>query len=211
MPDFDVVGLVRTAGYIGVFAIIFAETGLLVGFFLPGDSLLFTAGFLASQGILEIWVLVPLCFIAAVAGDTVGYAIGLRFGRNLFNRPESLLFKRENLLRAESFFHRHGGKTVVLARFVPFIRTFAPVVAGVGAMRYRAFALYNLAGGLLWAACMTLSGYFLGSRIPQRQFDRLLIPIVLALALLSVLPTVIHLGRQGSGQLKALVRRQLRR
>lgn len=209
MPGIDLVQLIRTVGYIGMFGIIFAESGLLIGFFLPGDSLLFTAGFLASQGYLNIWVLLPLCFIAAVAGDAVGYSFGLRFGRGLFNRPESLLFKKENLIRAELFFERHGGKAIVLARFLPVVRTFTPIVAGIGAMTYRHFAFYNVMGAVLWAIGVTLAGYFLGNLIPD--IDRYLLPIILLIIVVSVLPTAIHLWRENRAEITALVRRQLKR
>ncbi len=198
MLNIDLVTLVRTAGYVGLFAIIFAETGLLIGFFLPGDSLLFTAGLLASQGALDIRALVPLCFVAAVAGDAVGYAFGRRVGRRLYARRESRLFRRQDLLRAEAFFARHGGKAVVLARFIPIVRTFTPIVAGMGAMPYRHFALFNILGGLLWAVGVTLGGYFLGNAIPGA--DRYLLPIAVAIVAVSVLPGVLHLWRERQGR-----------
>lgn len=186
MPHVELAALIRTAGYLGLVAIVFAETGLLVGFFLPGDSLLFTAGLLASQGVLAIDVLVPLLVVAAVAGDATGYAIGRRFGRSLFRREASRFFHPEHLRRAEAFFARHGGRAVVVARFVPIVRTFVPVVAGIGAMRYRRFAAFNLIGALLWAAGVTLVGYLLGSRVPG--IDRFLTPILLAIVAVSVAP-----------------------
>lgn len=211
MPHFDLVQLIKAAGYFGLFGIIFAETGLLVGFFLPGDSLLFTAGVLASQGLLSIWILVPLCFVAAVLGDAVGYTFGHRVGRALFNRPNSLLFKQEHLLKAEAFFARHGGKAVVLARFLPIVRTFTPIVAGIGAMSYRHFGLFNVIGAVLWAMGVTVAGYFLGSLIPADQVDRYLIPIILIIIAASVAPTAIHVWRQNRVEISALVRRQLKR
>jgi len=208
MPHFDLENLIRTVGYVGLFAIIFAETGLLIGFFLPGDSLLFTAGFLASQGYLEIWLLVPICFVAAVVGDAVGYAFGNRVGRGLFRRPESRFFRPEHLIRAERFFERHGGKAVILARFLPVVRTFVPIVAGVGAMRYPRFAAFNLIGGVLWAIGLPCAGYFLGSAIPS--VDRYLVPIVLLIIAVSIAPTVIHVWRESGDEITAAVRRQLR-
>lgn len=209
MPQFDLVSVIRAVGYIGVFGILFAETGLLVGFFFPGDSLLFTAGFLASQGFLNIWILAPLCFVAAVTGNATGYAIGHRFGRGLFHRPDSLLFKKENLVRAEAFFERHGGKAIVLAQFLPVIRTFTPVVAGIGAMKYRHFAAFNMIGALLWAVGVTIAGFFLGSTIPN--VDRYLLPIVLLIIVVSIAPTAIHVWRDNGDQITATVRRQLKR
>lgn len=209
MFGFDLPQLIRTVGYFGMFGIIFAETGLLIGFFLPGDSLLFTAGFLASQGYLNIWILLPVCFVAAVVGDAVGYSFGLRVGRNLFHRPDSLIFKRENLIRAEQFFERHGGKAVVIARFLPVVRTFTPIVAGIGSMTYRHFAFYNVFGAVLWAIGVTLAGYFLGSVIPD--IDRYLIPIILLIIIISVLPTAIHVWRENRTEISAALRRQLKR
>ena len=194
---------IATAGYAGIVAIVFAESGLLIGFFLPGDSLLFTAGFIASQGALDIRLLVPLCFVAAVAGDAVGYAFGSRIGRRLFQREDSRLFRRQHLLRAEAFFTRHGGKAIVLARFLPVIRTFTPIVAGMGAMPYRRFAAFNALGGLLWAVGVTLAGYFLGQVLPGA--DRYLLPIAVVIVAASMLPTAIHLARHDARGQRLLV------
>ena len=188
----DPKSLIDDVGLWGVFAVVFAESGMLVGFFLPGDSLLFTAGFLASgpssvDEALHLplgWLLVGT-FIAAVAGDQVGYVIGRRAGPAIFNRPDSRLFKRENVDKAHAFFERYGAKTIVLARFVPVVRTFAPVVAGVSNMRYRTFVTFNLVGGLLWAIGVTLLGYFLG----QVDFiEENLELAILAIVAISVLP-----------------------
>jgi membrane-associated protein len=187
---FDLEEFVRTVGYIGVFAIIFAESGLLIGFFLPGDSLLFTAGFLASQGYLNFPLLAIGCFIAAVAGDSVGYWFGHRVGRPLFQREDSLVFKKRHLDRAQQLYEKHGGKIIVIARFMPIVRTFAPIVAGVGTMEYRRFLSYNVVGGLLWAVGVTSAGYFLGSAIPD--VDRYLLPIIFLIIFISVLPPGIH-------------------
>jgi membrane-associated protein len=207
LPGVDLESFIRTVGYVGMFAIIFAETGLLVGFFLPGDSLLFTAGFLASQGYLDISLLLLVCFVAAVTGDATGYAIGRRYGRRLFEREDSKLFKKEYLLRAEQFFAQHGGKAVILARFIPIVRTFVPVVTGMGSMEYRRFAMFNVVGALLWAVGVTLAGYFLGSTIPN--IDRYLLPIIFLILVVSILPPAIHIWRENGDQIKAFVRTKL--
>lgn len=186
----DLKALVQTIGYIGVFGIVFVESGLLIGFFLPGDSLLFTAGFLASQGILDIRLLILGCFICAVAGDTGGYYIGHRFGRRLFNKDNSLLFNKNHLVTAAKFYEKHGGKTIILARFMPIIRAFAPVVAGIGDMKYSTFLFYNLIGGFLWAILIPLAGFFLGSMIPD--VDKYLLPIIGAIILASIAPAIYH-------------------
>lgn len=188
---FDLTKILPAIGYLGIFAIVFAESGLLLGFFLPGDSLLFTAGFLASQGIFDIRVLSLICFAAAVLGDSVGYTFGHKVGRRLFQRKDSLLFHKDNLLKAEKFYEKHGKKTIVIARFMPMIRTFAPIVAGVGNMEYKSFISYNVIGGFLWAIGITVAGYFLGSAIPN--VDKYLLPIILVIIILSVAPTAIHI------------------
>lgn len=190
----SLVELLPVIGLVGITGIVFAESGLLIGFFLPGDSLLFTAGFLASQGIFNIVLLCVLSFIAAVTGDSVGYWFGHKVGRRIFKREESWFFHRHNLERAEYFYKKHGGKTIILARFMPVVRTFAPILAGVGAMSYPNFLAYNVVGGLLWGVGMPLAGYFLGRTIPN--VDQYLIPIVIGIIILSILPTVIHLLRQ---------------
>src|SRR3990167_8309400 len=144
MPHLDLIELIKAAGYLGVFGIVFLESGLLVGFFFPGDSLLFTAGFLASQGFLDIKILIAGCFIAAVAGDSIGYFIGAKLGPKIFTKDNSIFFHKKHLERAQRFYDKHGGKTIILARFVPVIRAFAPVVAGVGTMNYKKFLTFNL-------------------------------------------------------------------
>jgi membrane-associated protein len=185
--------LLETFGTLGLFAVVFAESGLLIGFFLPGDSLLFTAGLLASQGKLNLAVILAGCFVAAVAGDQVGYQIGKRMGPALFRRPDSRLFKRDHVDRAQAYFDRHGSKTIVLARFVPVVRTFAPIVAGVGEMRYRTFATFNVLGGFLWAIGVTLLGFILGETIPS--IDRYLLPAIVVIVVVSALPVAIELLR----------------
>ena len=190
---FDLVHLITTAGYLGVFFVIFAESGLLIGFFLPGDSLIFTAGFLASQGIFNIWILAVLLFFAAALGDNLGYAFGRRVGFKIFNREDSLLFDKEHLARAKVFFEKYGGKAVVFARFVPVVRTFVPILAGVGEMRYRAFVLFNFLGALLWAVGIVLLGFFLGKSVPNAE--HYIVYIVGVIILVSVLPGLIELLR----------------
>ena len=181
--------IVRWGGYVGLFAIIFAETGLLIGFFLPGDSLLVTAGLFAARGELDIVLLNLLLCVAAVTGDAVGYSIGLRAGHTLYNRPQSRIFRRDHLLKTKEFYEKYGGITIVLARFMPFARTFAPVVAGIAEMKYRRFALFNISGGIGWIISMTLAGYYLGRYIPGIEQH---IEIVIAIVIfLSILPLII--------------------
>lgn len=187
--------LLRSFGTIGLFLIIFAESGLLIGFFLPGDSLLFTAGLFAAKGDLNIVVILIGCFVAAVAGDQVGYAFGRRVGPSIFSRPNSKLFKQEYVQRADEFFESHGAKTIVLARFVPVVRTFAPILAGVGSMKYRTFVTYNVIGGFLWAIGVTSLGYFLGEQIGEENIDKYLLPIIAVIIFISVLPAVIEVLR----------------
>ncbi len=178
--------LIRWGGYLVMVAIVFTETGLLVGFFLPGDSLLVTAGLVAAAGGLDIWLLNFLLIVAAIAGDSVGYAIGFRTGPKIFRKEESRWFSRRHLVRTHDFYERHGGKTIVLARFIPIIRTFAPVVAGVGRMEYRRFLFYNVFGGVGWVVSLTWAGYLLGQTIPN--IDRHIHLVVGVVVFLSVLP-----------------------
>ena len=189
--------LIETFGTIGLFVIIFAESGLLIGFFLPGDSLLFTAGLLASQGKfgLNLPVLLVGCFVAAVAGDQVGYMFGQKAGPALFRRPDSRIFKQKYVERTKEFFEKHGPKTILLARFVPIVRTFAPVLAGVGEMERRTFTTYNVVGGLVWGVGVTLAGYLL-SEVVGDSIDRYLLPIIAVIVVLSILPPVIEALRQ---------------
>mgnify|MGYP001619517984 CR=1 FL=1 len=191
LTGFDLISLIKTAGYLGLFGIIFAESGLFVGFFLPGDSLLFTAGFLASQGVLNIWILAPLMFVAAILGDNFGYAFGKKVGPALFKKEDSLFFRKDHIERAKVFYERYGKSTIVMARFLPVIRTFAPILAGVGNMRYPTFLFYNFIGAALWALGLTWLGYFLGSTIPN--IDKYLLPIILAITIVSSLPNLIFI------------------
>ena len=183
---YDVPELIRIGGLVGLIAIVFAETGLLVGFFLPGDSLLITAGLFAAKGDLNIVTLNVTLMAAAIIGDATGYWIGRRTGQALYNRPDSFLFRREHLRITHEFYERHGGKTIVLARFIPILRTFAPVVAGVAEMGYRQFATYNIVGGIGWVASMTLAGYWLGRTVPNiEQNIHYVVAVVIFLSLLS--------------------------
>ena len=187
---FDLEQAIKTIGLFGVFGVVFAETGLLIGFFLPGDSLLFTAGFLASQGLFDIAWLSVGCFVACVLGNVAAYAFGARVGRKLFERPNSRWFRREHLVKAHAFYERHGARALVLARFIPGVRVFAPIVAGTSLMDYRKFTLVNLVGGALWAFGLTWAGYWLGQSIPN--VDRYLLPIVGLIVVVSVLPAALH-------------------
>ena len=189
-PHFDLAEVIQTIGYVGLFFVVFAESGLFFGFFLPGDSLLFTAGFLASQNIFNIWVLVPLLVTAAISGDSTGFWTGKKLGSWLLRQKDTFFFKKKYLTKAQDFYDKHGGKAIVLARFIPAVRTFAPIAAGIADMHYRTFLSFNIFGGLLWAAGMTLLGFFLGSAIPD--VDNYLLPIVMVIIIASVLPGVIH-------------------
>lgn len=190
---YDVEGLIRWGGMTLLLVIVFAETGLLIGFFLPGDSLLVTAGVFAAAGHLDIGTLLITVSLAAVIGDQLGYFIGLRTGPRIFTREDSLLFKRAHLMRAHEFYEKHGGKTIILARFVPIIRTFAPVVAGVAEMDYRKFVTYNVVGGVLWVWSTSLLGYSLGRVVPD--IDRHIHIVIVVVVILSLLPAVFEYWR----------------
>ena len=176
-------------GYALLFAIVFAETGLLVGFFLPGDSLLFTVGVVAGAGQLNVWVIMLLLIVAAVVGDAVGYLLGRQAGPRVFSRPDSRFFKQEYLQRTKAFYEKHGGKTIIYARFIPIIRTFAPFVAGVAQMPYSRFLSFNIFGGIGWVISMTMLGYTLGNvPIVRAHFEK----VVVAIVVLSVLPIIVE-------------------
>ncbi len=187
----DPLFLVNTVGLIGVLLIVFAESGLFFGFFLPGDSLLFTAGFLASQGYLNLWWLISGVIVAAVLGDSTGYWFGAKFGPKIFSRPDSLFFQKKHLEKTKSFYAAYGKKTIILARFVPVVRTFAPIMAGVGQMNYRIFLSYNLIGGIIWGGGLPLVAYFLGRSVPG--IDQYLLPIVILIIVGSFIPALTHL------------------
>ena len=199
------------AGIIVVAGVIFAESGLMIGFFLPGDSLLFTAGFLASQGFVNVHILAVACFIAAVAGDSVGYAFGKRMGPRLLKKPDGRIFKKNYIAQAEAFYQEHGKKTIILARFTPIVRTFAPIVAGLGSMNYRTFLAYNIIGGALWTLGLTYLGYFLGSFIPEGYLE----PTILLVVFISLLPAFYHFlkeveNREKIKKLPAVTMRKIR-
>lgn len=186
----DVNALIAWGGYVGLTAIIFAETGLLIGFFLPGDSLLVTAGLLAAtKGLFNVYTLGLLLTVASVVGNTVGYAIGKAAGPRLFTKEDSLLFNKKHLYRAHEFYEKYGGMTVILARFMPIVRTFVPVVAGMAQMGYRRYTLFNLIGGIGWIWSMLFIGYFLGRYIPG--VDRHIETVIVLVILISLLPGII--------------------
>jgi membrane-associated protein len=190
--------LINTFGLVGLMVIIFAECGLLVGFFLPGDTLLFSAGLLAATGVftVSIWAVVVLVPLAAIAGNLVGYWIGYQAGPAVFNKPHSRLFKEEYVQRSHDFFEKYGARTIVLARFVPIVRTFATVMAGASRMRFATYAAYSVLGGVLWSAGITLLGYYLG-HIPfvQKTVRPLVEPVIIAVVLLSIVPAAVELLR----------------
>jgi membrane-associated protein len=199
IPGVDLIDFIKWGGVIAVALVIFAESGLLIGFFLPGDSLLFTAGFLTYTGFLpiNIHLLVLILFLAAVTGDSVGYTFGRRLGPSIFKKPDARLFKQEYIQKAQEFYEKHGGKTIILARFVPIVRTFAPIVAGTAQMPYKRFLTFNLIGGLLWTAGITYTGYFLGKVLRNMgiEIDHIILPIIAIIILLSIVPPTIHLLR----------------
>jgi membrane-associated protein len=205
--------------YCILFAIIFAESGLFFGFFLPGDSLLLTAGLFAYKGVvvdgeevkLSLFVLMPLLFVAAVLGDNVGYWFGRKVGPPLFKRPQSILFRPKNLQAAKRFYDKHGGKTITIARFMPFIRTFVPIVAGAVNMEWRRFTFFNLFGGLIWAVGVLLAGYLLADAIPPDVLDAYFLVIVFAVIIVSMLPAFIHLWRTERHEIFAMIRTRILR
>lgn len=199
IPGLDLVDIIITLGIFAILIVIFAESGLLIGFFLPGDSLLFTAGALYATGILpgsvpiNIHLFVVLLFIAAVLGDTVGYWFGRKAGPRIFSKPDAKIFKQAHIKHAQDFYEKHGGKTIIMARFVPIVRTFAPVVAGVGKMEYGRFLSFNLIGGFLWTFGITYLGYFAGKALIAAgvEIDSVILPIIALIVFISVLPPAI--------------------
>jgi membrane-associated protein len=186
---YNVPQLIEWGGLFGLIAVIFSETGLMLGFFLPGDSLLVTAGIFAAAGKLNMGFMVPSLILAAICGNALGYFIGSRAGKALYSRPNSLLFRREHLMRTQEFYEKHGGKTVVIAQFLPVLRTFAPVVAGAATMTYRRFATYNVVGAITWIVSMTSIGYFLGRVVPN--IEKRINVVVAVVIMLSLLPALI--------------------
>lgn len=204
--------LIEWGGYVALVAIVFSETGLLVGFFLPGDSLLVTAGLFAAKGDLNVVTLMVLLSIAAIVGDTVGYWFGAKTGPPLYSRPNSRFFKRQHLLKAHAFYEKYGGITIVVARFMPLIRTFAPIVAGAAGMNYRRFLAFNFLGAVLWAIGVTMLGYTLGHFFGSIEgVDRYFTLLVLAFFFIPGLPTLIHLWRDNRERILGWVKARLRR
>ncbi|MBI5138366.1 MAG: VTT domain-containing protein [Candidatus Vogelbacteria bacterium] len=183
----DLVTKITAFGYLGIMLVVFIESGLFI-FFLPGDSLLFTAGFLASQNYFSLPLLLAICFIAAVAGDSAGYAVGKKMGQKLFARPDTWYFKKDHLEKTKNYFEKYGKKTIIIARFVPIVRTFAPLLAGVGEMKYQTFISYNVIGGALWVFGLTMGGYVLGSNV--KNVDKYLLPIIGVIIIVSLIPAV---------------------
>lgn len=191
---------IHAMGVIGILGIVFAESGMLIGFFLPGDTLLFTAGFLTQQGVLAINIhaLVILIAVAAIAGDNIGYYIGHRVGRKLFTKSNSLLFQQENLHKAEAFYEKFGPITVLIARFVPIVRTFAPVVTGISNMTYGTFLMYDIAGALLWSGIVTYVGYYGGAFLQAHgvNVELLIMPVIATAILITIISPIYHLLKQ---------------
>jgi membrane-associated protein len=190
--------------YLMIFAIVFAESGILAGFFLPGDSLLFLVGLLCAEGSFNLPISILLIFIAAVTGDSVGYAIGDKYGKKLFNKPDSLLFKREYLEKSQDYFMKNGPKAIILARFVPIVRTFAPVIAGVSDMNYKTFLLFNIVGGAIWTFLLVGLGFVLGKSIPN--IDTYILPIVALIVIVSVgisVKEILHESKKKRNSVKA--------
>jgi membrane-associated protein len=199
MLPFDLKEVIQAVGYVGLFAIVFAESGLFFGFFLPGDSLLFTAGFLAFQGVFNLPLLMILLIIAAISGDSVGYWSGERFGRRLFTNEQSFWRNPKRLDAAHAFYEKHGGKAIVLARFIPAVRTFVPIAAGMARMSYRKFLMWNVLGGVFWVVSMTAGGYYLTDmirsslHIEEKDIDKVLLPVIFLIIVVSALPAVWHM------------------
>ncbi|MCC7106206.1 MAG: VTT domain-containing protein [Chloroflexi bacterium] len=206
--------IIRMAGPLALvvlFGIVFAESGLFFGFFLPGDSLLFIAGVAASQGFFSLPVLIVALAIAAILGDSVGYWFGNKVGRRFFQREDSFWFHRRNLEKAHDFYETHGGKAIILARFLPIVRTFVPIVAGIGAMTYSKFLSFNVIGGIGWVVLMTVGGYVFGSLLPAKDVEKYIVLVVLMIIVISVLPTAWHLYRENRNLVHAFVRARVGR
>ena len=190
---FDIETFIKTLGYLGIFAIVFIESGLLFGMFFPGDSLLFTAGLLASTSILNIWVLIPVVIFGAVLGDSVGYWLGLKFGPKIFSKEDSLFFSKKHIERAHTFYESYGPRAIIIARFVPIVRTVVPVIAGVGKMEYKKFFRFNIIGGIIWGILLPVLGFYLGKAIPN--IDKYLLPITLGIIVVSFVPVAVEVWR----------------
>src|SRR3989344_3249582 len=195
IPEIDLLALVQLIGYPGIAGIIFLESGVFFGFFLPGASLLFISGVLAQAGIFNIWILLPMVGLAAVLGDNVGYWFGAKVGIKLFTRPDSRFFKQSHVDKTRIFFEKYGRSAILFARFVPIVRTFAPILAGVGGMNYRIFFFYNIVGASVWACGVTLLGYFVGSKIPRAE--EYITPIVLVIIAITCIPLFFQWLKKG--------------
>ncbi|HSX48643.1 MAG TPA: DedA family protein [Candidatus Saccharimonadales bacterium] len=202
---FDLKQIIQAIGYPGLFAIVFAESGLFFGFILPGDSLLVTAGLLATQGYFNILFLLPLLILAAILGDSVGYWTGKKFGPRIFSKNDGLLFNKNHIDTASEFYETHGVKTIIIARFLPYVRTFAPIVAGIGKMKYSQFLTFNIAGGTTWVTLMLLIGYFLGRVVPN--VDKYLIPLILVIIIVSFIPSAYEHRKKISFQVKNFLKK----
>ncbi len=204
MPDFT--HLVQTGGLLMLAAIIFAESGMMVGFFFPGDTLLFSAGILAAAGHLPIVATIVVISLAAIIGDNTGYHIGKHLGPRLFKKEDSLIFRKDLIMKAERFYEKHGTKTMLVAHFIPVIRSFAPVTAGAGRMDYKQFVIYDAVGDIAWAASITLFGYFVGSRIPG--VEKMIEPVLLGIIAITLIPTVYHALKDPKIRAKLLRKRK---
>ena len=194
MNFFDILPLIKTIGLLGIFLFAFAESGVFLGFFLPGDSLLFTAGVMAAAGYFNVFVLFLGCFVAAILGDSFGYWFGGKIGPKIFSRPNSFFWNQKNLEKTAIFFKKYGDKTITLARFTPIVRTFAPILAGVGKMDYKVFLFWNVLGAVFWSGFLIFGGYFLGNSI--KDIDQIILPIIFLIILVSFLPVFWHLIRK---------------
>lgn len=195
----EIISLIKIIGLAGILGMVFAESGLFFGFIFPGDSLLFSAGFIVSQGFLQLWPLLVFTPLAAILGDNVGYWFGRKIGPRIFNKEDSFFFNKKYIEKTSAFYERHGKKTIILARFVPIVRTFAPILAGVGKMNWRDFMFYNVVGGIFWSESLIALGYFLGNLIPN--VDQYILPAVILIVLLSFAPFFAHLFKKVSGRL----------
>jgi membrane-associated protein len=195
IPGLELTELLKSIGIIGITVIIFLESGIPFGFIFPGDSLLFTAGVLAAAGVLNLPLLIICVFLAAILGVNAGYAFGKRYGRRLFSKDKSIFFHKDYINRAEEFYEEHGGKAIIFARFIPVVRTFAPIVAGIGNMNYRRFMFFNIIGAVIWAVGVTTLGYWLGSKVPADIMEKYLLLIVFGFIVLSFIPAIVHVLR----------------
>lgn len=186
---FNLTSFIQAAGYLGIFGVVFAESGVLLGLFLPGDTLLFTAGFLASSGVFSYWYLILIVFLAAIMGDSFGYAFGKKVGPAIFRKENSFFFNKKHIEKAQAFYEKHGGKTIILARFTPIVRTFAPVLAGVGKMSYGRFVFYNIIGALVWAFLLITLGYYFGGLLGN--IDYIILPLIVVVLMISFIPAAV--------------------